>query len=719
MKLIDHPNIIQLYDVWETSTELYLILEYVEGGELFDHLCAKGRLATEEALGYFQQIIHAIDYCHRFNIAHRDLKPENLLLDADMNIKVADFGFATWQTDSSASLLKTACGSPHYAAPELIRGEAYNGASADIWSCGVILYALLAGRLPFDDEDPITLLRKVKDGAFEIPTAVHPFAKDLIQRMLEKDVQKRITIPEILSHPFYLLQEPKILPGPKIPDLETLSAPLSSKSKIDMDVLKNLCTLWNGISQKEIVKSLKSPEANWQKAVYHLLVRYRTKNLEDYDEEEENKYQAKRTARRQQKRSTRTDLSPLKEGSANEEMPNPDQNADSLSISSPSPADPLQNTPLSPSPISQMLVSLNMPPLQVPPSERGDMKQYLEELGTLLAALQTNITPRLNDENDSALPQTPADLGSHEPRVVEYGQYTQGSYELLDLSLSHLDGSRPLDGNQNWSYQIPNTPSDSNPIGPKSSLKKYSTTNDTRRSLRVQIKDPMDTPRARPRHPGSPSPYLPGPSPIISDGSSSFMLPYENPKRRSWFGTVFKFTTKPAARMNTNKKFVLLSVHDAYTSREECRRLLVGLGVRVDTGRTAESTRMGTLKCRLGEIKDLSGKIAVMKATRFKVELHNPSISQQQAGFEASLHLIHEKGSAETFRAVFGRLRDSWELDGPPGGTTSPEEYSPGFTGDHYIQEYGSSRSPAFTEEDHFVQKYASAHSPAFMEGGL
>ena len=702
MKLIDHPNIIKLYDVWETSTELYLILEYVEGGELFDHLCAKGRLGTEEALGYFQQIIHAIDYCHRFNIAHRDLKPENLLLDTDMNIKVADFGFATWQTDSSASLLKTACGSPHYAAPELIKGEAYNGASADIWSCGVILYALLAGRLPFDDEDPITLLRKVRDGAFEIPTTIHPLAKDLIRKMLEKDVTKRVTIPEILSHPFYLLQEPKILPGPKIPDLETLSVPLSSKSKIDMDVLKNLCTLWNGISQKEIVKSLKSPDVNWQKVVYHLLVRYRTKHLEDYDEEEERKYQAKRAARKKQKYATRTDLSPLKEGSANEETPNPDQNIDSPSVASPSPVASPQSTLLSPLPISQMLVSLNIPPLQIPPSERGDMTQYLEELGTLLAVLQASITPHLNDGSTS--PQTPVDLGPYEPRVVEYGQDVQRSYELLDLSFGHPDGSSPLAENGNWNYQIRNTVSDSNQIGPKSSLKKYSTAIDTRRSLRVQIKDPMDTPRARPHHPGSPSPYLPGPSPAISDGSSSFIFPSENPKRRSWFGTVFKFATKPANLMNTNKKFVLLSVHDAYTSQEECRRLLIGLGIRVDTVTTAGRTRIDTLRCRLGEIKDLSGKIAVMKAMRFKVEMHNPSILQQQAGFEASLHLIHEKGSAETFQTVFKRLQESWELDGPS-DTRSAEEYSLGLTGDDYVQEYGSpSCSPAFTKEGHLVR---------------
>ena len=159
MKLIEHPNIMRLHDVWETSTELYLILEYVEGGELFDYLCERGRLPAREALGYFQQIIAAIDYCHRFNIAHRDLKPENLLLDRDKNIKVADFGMAVWQ--SAGNMLNTACGSPHYAAPEVIKGEAYDGTAADIWSCGVILYVMLCGRLPFDDDHIPMLFKKI------------------------------------------------------------------------------------------------------------------------------------------------------------------------------------------------------------------------------------------------------------------------------------------------------------------------------------------------------------------------------------------------------------------------------------------------------------------------------------------------------------------------------------------------------------------------------
>lgn len=167
-------------------------MEYVPRGELFDYLVERGRLPVAEALNYFQQIISAVDYCHRFNIAHRDLKPENLLLDKDKNIKVADFGMAAWE--GGDSMLRTSCGSPHYASPEVVAGEAYHGSVSDIWSCGVILFALLAGRLPFDDDNVRILLDKVRAGRYVMPSDIDLSAKDLIRRMLEKDVKKRITV---------------------------------------------------------------------------------------------------------------------------------------------------------------------------------------------------------------------------------------------------------------------------------------------------------------------------------------------------------------------------------------------------------------------------------------------------------------------------------------------------------------------------------------------
>ncbi|KIP10032.1 hypothetical protein PHLGIDRAFT_59535, partial [Phlebiopsis gigantea 11061_1 CR5-6] len=268
MKLIDHPNIMRLYDVWETSTELYLILEYIEGGELFDYLCNRGKLSTSEALGYFQQIMVAVDYCHHFNIAHRDLKPENLLLDKDNNIKVADFGMAAWQ--GKTNLLQTACGSPHYAAPEVVMGRAYNGACSDIWSCGIVLYALLAGKLPFDDDDMGVLLDKVKIGKFMMPTHLDPSAKDLISKMLEKNPIKRITVSEVLKHPFFLSVPPKVT-SCDAPNLDDIARPITDSADLDADILANLKTLWPGTSEARLKEALTNEQQTWEKGIYHLL----------------------------------------------------------------------------------------------------------------------------------------------------------------------------------------------------------------------------------------------------------------------------------------------------------------------------------------------------------------------------------------------------------------------------------------------------------------
>ncbi len=260
--------------------EFFLVLEYVQGGELFEYLCEKGRLPTTEALGYFQQIISAVDYCHRFNIAHRDLKPENILLDKDHNIKIADFGMAAWQANKQDGMLYTSCGSPHYAAPEIINGEPYNGSAADIWSCGIILYALLSGKLPFDDEDCSALLGKVMVGKYAMPQGIDPLAQDLIRKMLLTDARKRSTMSEIKRHPFYLLQKPKTY-GHVMPSLDDIARPIHSASSIDPDILANLRTLWHDTLDQEIVRSLLSEERNWQKGIYHLLVDYRNKSLRD------------------------------------------------------------------------------------------------------------------------------------------------------------------------------------------------------------------------------------------------------------------------------------------------------------------------------------------------------------------------------------------------------------------------------------------------------
>jgi serine/threonine protein kinase len=212
LHLCTHPHIIRLYEVVDTPTDIFLVNEYVSGGELFDYIVSKGRLAADEARNFFHQIISGVEYCHFQKIVHRDLKPENLLLDANKNIKLADFGLSNLMRDGE--FLRTSCGSPNYAAPEVISGHLYAGPEVDVWSCGVILYALLCGSLPFDDESIPNLFKKIKSGMYSLPTHLSQLAKNLIPRMLEVDPMKRITIPEIRLHPWFQHKLPPYLRHP-------------------------------------------------------------------------------------------------------------------------------------------------------------------------------------------------------------------------------------------------------------------------------------------------------------------------------------------------------------------------------------------------------------------------------------------------------------------------------------------------------------------------
>lgn len=212
LHLCTHPHIIRLYEVIDTPTDIFLVNEYVSGGELFDYIVSKGRLSADEARNFFHQIISGVEYCHFQKIVHRDLKPENLLLDANLNIKIADFGLSNLMRDGD--FLRTSCGSPNYAAPEVISGHLYAGPEVDVWSCGVILYALLCGSLPFDDESIPNLFKKIKSGMYSLPTHLSQLAKNLIPRMLEVDPMKRITIPEIRVHPWFQHKLPPYLRHP-------------------------------------------------------------------------------------------------------------------------------------------------------------------------------------------------------------------------------------------------------------------------------------------------------------------------------------------------------------------------------------------------------------------------------------------------------------------------------------------------------------------------
>ncbi|KAJ6232591.1 protein kinase [Anaeramoeba flamelloides] len=276
-KLIKHPSVIQIYDVYETEKNLFLVLEYISGGELFDYIVNTKEISPTEARSFFQQIIYAVEHIHSFSITHRDLKPENLLLDENNNIKIADFGMA--KIMETGNLLKTACGSPHYVAPEVLTGTGYDGKKSDIWACGVILFALLCGHLPFNHDNYHKLLLVVKRGVFQFPQEfVGEGAKDLIRKMLTVDTEKRITIKEIKRHPWFTYNHPTsyIAPLPPIDYGKDLEKPIKTK-KIQLKILEELNKLgW--MDPNEIINELVSNKPNTIKVFYKFFQKYNNSN---------------------------------------------------------------------------------------------------------------------------------------------------------------------------------------------------------------------------------------------------------------------------------------------------------------------------------------------------------------------------------------------------------------------------------------------------------
>ncbi|XP_032657295.1 serine/threonine-protein kinase MARK1 isoform X2 [Chelonoidis abingdonii] len=197
MKILNHPSIVKLFEVIETEKTLYLVMEYASGGEVFDYLVAHGRMKEKEARAKFRQIVSAVQYCHQKCIVHRDLKAENLLLDADMNIKIADFGFSNEFT--MGNKLDTFCGSPPYAAPELFQGKKYDGPEVDVWSLGVILYTLVSGSLPFDGQNLKELRERVLRGKYRIPFYMSTDCENLLKKLLVLNPIKRGSLEQIMK----------------------------------------------------------------------------------------------------------------------------------------------------------------------------------------------------------------------------------------------------------------------------------------------------------------------------------------------------------------------------------------------------------------------------------------------------------------------------------------------------------------------------------------
>lgn len=203
MKLVKHPNIVQLYEVMATKTKIYFVIEYVKGGELFKKV-QRGRLKEDVARTYFQQLISAVDFCHTRQVYHRDLKPENLLLDGSHNLKISDFGLSALPNcKRKDGLLHTICGTPAYVAPEVISQKGYDGAKADIWACGVILYVLLAGYLPFQDKNMMDMYKKICKAELKWPSWFSSDVRKLLRRILHPNPNRRISIEEIRTHPWF------------------------------------------------------------------------------------------------------------------------------------------------------------------------------------------------------------------------------------------------------------------------------------------------------------------------------------------------------------------------------------------------------------------------------------------------------------------------------------------------------------------------------------
>ncbi|EHA8591152.1 putative CBL-interacting protein kinase 2 [Cocos nucifera] len=201
MKLVRHPNIVQLYEVMASKTKIYFVMEYVKGGELFNKV-ARGKLKEDIARKCFQQLISAVDYCHSTGVYHRDLKLENVLLDENGSLKVSDFGLsALAESKRQDGLLHAACGTPDYVAPEVINRKGYDGAKADIWSCGVILFVLVAGYLPFHDSNLMEMYRKIGKGEFKCPTWFSSDVRKLLYKIIDPNPITRISITKIMENP--------------------------------------------------------------------------------------------------------------------------------------------------------------------------------------------------------------------------------------------------------------------------------------------------------------------------------------------------------------------------------------------------------------------------------------------------------------------------------------------------------------------------------------
>ena len=275
LKKLRHPNIVHLYSVIEAEDKIYLIMQYIPGKELFDYIVMKKKLSEKEACIFFQQLISGIEYLHKIKYIHRDIKPENLLIKEDTKeLTIVDFGLTNNYTNSKKNLLSSSCGSPSYAAPEMLNGEKYHGPPVDIWSCGIVLYAMLCGYLPFEDENNNNdvLYDKICKGKFIIPNHVSEKARDLLNKIIETDPKKRLNIYQIKNHPWFSLynNNGKLM----ISDGLNLSKYIIP---IDEEIVHSMSKEYN-INEETIRVSILSNKHNDISTIYYLILNKKIKN---------------------------------------------------------------------------------------------------------------------------------------------------------------------------------------------------------------------------------------------------------------------------------------------------------------------------------------------------------------------------------------------------------------------------------------------------------
>ena len=280
LSMLRHPNIVQLYETMTNDNNIYIIMEYVEGKDLFQFIYSMQRLTEFKSSQLFRQLISCLEYIHKLGIVHRDIKPENILLNKNKkNLKLVDFGLSnTYEKDE---LIKTACGSPCYAAPEMISGKDYEGFYSDLWSCGVVLYCMLVGKLPFDDEDIKRLYHNIKIANYVMPNFLSRYAQDILRRILVTNPKRRIKLEELKKHPFLLMSE-------KTPMYKGIIISID-EIPVDYDIVQNMkdkyfnSEEYYNINCDIIIENIKNNLHNKITTIYYLMLKMKYKdNPEDY-----------------------------------------------------------------------------------------------------------------------------------------------------------------------------------------------------------------------------------------------------------------------------------------------------------------------------------------------------------------------------------------------------------------------------------------------------